>query len=146
MANGIENLIPNEDRTPEERRESARVAGIKSGEARRNKKLMSDIFAEFLEEEYSIKIKGVETKVTGAQHVAMVTKAVLSRRSAASVSLMKLITESTEGKKIKAELVGAGGGPILTHGLNSQEAEEFKKRFAEMHPELNPPKEPTGND
>ena len=41
MAN-IDNLIKNEDLTPEERRESARRAGIASGEARRRKKTMRE--------------------------------------------------------------------------------------------------------
>lgn len=34
---GIDNLIPNEQRTPEERRRNARKAGIASGKARRGK-------------------------------------------------------------------------------------------------------------
>ena len=34
---GIDNLIPNEQRTPEERRRNARKAGIASGKARREK-------------------------------------------------------------------------------------------------------------
>ncbi len=42
MANE-QNLIPNEMRTPEERRENARKAGIASGEARRKKKRMKEL-------------------------------------------------------------------------------------------------------
>lgn len=38
MANGHENLIPNNMRTPEEVRENARKGGIASGEARRAKR------------------------------------------------------------------------------------------------------------
>jgi len=37
------NLIPNENRTPEERRENARKAGIASGIARRQKKTLREI-------------------------------------------------------------------------------------------------------
>ena len=48
MANP-ENLIPNENRTPTERRENARKAGIASGEARRAKRdrhqRIKDLFA-----------------------------------------------------------------------------------------------------
>lgn len=36
------NLIPNEDRTPSERRENARKAGIASGKARRRKRSMKE--------------------------------------------------------------------------------------------------------
>lgn len=42
MANP-ENLIPNENRTPSERRENARKAGIASGEARRQKKTLAQL-------------------------------------------------------------------------------------------------------
>lgn len=42
MANE-QNLIPNSQRTPEERRENARKAGIASGEARRAKKTLREI-------------------------------------------------------------------------------------------------------
>ena len=48
MAN-LENLIPNENRTPEERRANARKAGIASGKARREKrdrhKRIQELFA-----------------------------------------------------------------------------------------------------
>ena len=43
MANdGIENLIPQSERTKEEQREIARLGGIASGKARRRKKLMRE--------------------------------------------------------------------------------------------------------
>lgn len=41
--NNVQNLIPNEDRTPEERRENARKAGIASGKARRQKRTLAQI-------------------------------------------------------------------------------------------------------
>ena len=50
MANP-ENLIPNENRTPTERRENARKAGIASGEARRKKKQRGDILREIVNTE-----------------------------------------------------------------------------------------------
>lgn len=43
-----ENLVPNEERTPEERRENARKAGVASGEARRAKKTARQV-AEMLD-------------------------------------------------------------------------------------------------
>lgn len=42
MANP-ENLIPNENRTPSERRENARKAGVASGEARRKRKTYAEL-------------------------------------------------------------------------------------------------------
>lgn len=46
MANP-ENLIPNENRTPSERRENARKAGIASGIARREKKTLREMMETF---------------------------------------------------------------------------------------------------
>lgn len=51
MANE-QNLIPNEQRTPEERRANAQKAGIASGKARRKKKMMREAFEELLSREY----------------------------------------------------------------------------------------------
>ena len=45
------NLIPNEERTPRERRENARKAGIASGKARREKKTIQKILADLLDSE-----------------------------------------------------------------------------------------------
>ena len=43
------NLIPNEERTPRERRENARKAGIASGKARREKKTIQNILKTLFE-------------------------------------------------------------------------------------------------
>ena len=43
------NLIPNEERTPSERRENARKAGIASGKSRREKKTIQKILADLLD-------------------------------------------------------------------------------------------------
>ena len=48
MANE-ENLIPNSERTPSERRENAKKAGQASGEARRKKKLLKECMSELLD-------------------------------------------------------------------------------------------------
>ena len=45
------NLIPNEERTPSERRENARKAGIASGKSRREKKTIQKILADLLDSE-----------------------------------------------------------------------------------------------
>lgn len=47
------NLIPNEERTPSERRENARRAGIASGQARREKKTIQKIFSAMCESKCS---------------------------------------------------------------------------------------------
>ena len=45
-------------KTTEEAREKGRAGGIKSGEVRRKKKLLSQIYAELLAEEHEINIDG----------------------------------------------------------------------------------------
>ena len=45
------NLILNEERTPSERRENARKAGVASGKARREKKTIQKILADLLDSE-----------------------------------------------------------------------------------------------
>jgi hypothetical protein len=56
----IENLKPQTTRTKEEQREVARMGGIQSGKARREKKLMSKIYSEFLTKKYKLKIDDKE--------------------------------------------------------------------------------------
>lgn len=57
MAN-IQNLIPNSERTPSERRANARKAGIASGEARRQKKTLKEQMELLL----SLPVKDEQTK------------------------------------------------------------------------------------
>ena len=68
MAN-IDNLVPNEDRTPEERRENARKAGIASGVARRKKRDLREACLAILDTEITTK---TGEKMTGSE--AMVAK------------------------------------------------------------------------
>jgi len=95
------NLVPNSERTPEELKEMTRLGGIASGKARRKKKLMKEIYAEFLAKEHNIKDEsGVEKKISGSELLGRVMSKVLSRGDSASVSLMKEIREATSGTDI----------------------------------------------
>lgn len=87
---GIKNLIPNEARTPEERRKNARKAGKASGKARREKKLLSQIFAELISD-------GLENDIKKA------APSIIRKGGAPAVSMMKEIREATEGSKVKTE-------------------------------------------
>lgn len=95
-----ENLIPNEQRTPEERRKNARKAGVASGEARREKKRMSQIYADFLTSKHKITIDDIDKELEGVALLTEVMKKVLSRGDSASVSLLKELREATEGSKV----------------------------------------------
>lgn len=80
---GRDNLIPNHERTPEERRENARKAGIASGKARRRKAnlkkalntiLVADVSSEKLAE--TLESLGYERTNESAMVLAMVQKAI----------------------------------------------------------------------
>jgi len=102
MAEGkTENLVPFNERTEEEQREIARQGGIASGEARRQKKLMKQIYAEFLEKKHNIVGRdGEKEEISGSDLLSKVMSKVLSRGDSASVSLMREIREATEGSNI----------------------------------------------
>ena len=51
VANNVDNLIPNSERTKEERIEIARAGGIASGEARRQKATMLSVLEKVLDEQ-----------------------------------------------------------------------------------------------
>ena len=102
-----ENLKPNTERTPKEREELARKAGIASGKARREKKLMSQMFAEYLEKEHEIKIEnGEKEKMSSQQYLNRVITQILGKADSSSVSMIKEIREATEGSKSKLEHSG----------------------------------------
>ena len=69
MANGIDNLIPNSERSPEEVRENGRKGGIASGIVRRRKKDLREACLAILETEITTKSGD---KMTGSE--AMVAK------------------------------------------------------------------------
>ena len=85
-------------------KENARERQLKSAEKRKEnnakKKLMSQIYAEFLEREYSVKVAEGTKKITGAELVNEVMRKVLARSDSSSVSLMREIREGTEGTKV----------------------------------------------
>lgn len=101
-----ENLIPQSQRTPEEAREMGRKGGIASGEARREKKRMSQIYADFLIAEHDIKLDDEMKKLTGSALLAEVMKRVLAQGGGPAVSMMKEIREATEGSKASIEHSG----------------------------------------
>lgn len=97
----IDNLNPIKTLSTEEAKQRGSKGGIRSGQVRREKKLMSQIFAEFLDKDHDIIGKdGIKKNVSGQQLVNSVMSKVLSRGDSASVSLLKVITEATEGSKI----------------------------------------------
>ena len=74
--------------------------GIRSGEVRREKKRMSQIYGDLLADRYEVTISGEKVKIDGAKLVQSVARDILMRRDSSSVSLMKEIREATEGSKM----------------------------------------------
>ena len=85
-------------------KENARERQLKSAEKRKEnnakKKLMSQIYAEFLEKEYNVRQGDKERKLTGAELVNECMKKIIARGDSASVSLMREVRETIEGQKI----------------------------------------------
>lgn len=108
-------------------KENARERQLKSAEKRKEnnakKKLMSQIYAEFLEKEYNVRQGDKERKLTGAELVNEVMRRVLARGDSSSVSLMTEIRKAMEGDKVNLE------GSIKTE---MQTTEERLKIFDEL--------------
>lgn len=97
MANE-KNLIPNSERTPNEVRENGKKGGIKSGEVRREKKLLKDL----LEEALLIKTD------TGNKYVD-ITNALIKQAEEGNVKAYETIRDTLGQKPIeKAEISGMG--------------------------------------
>ena len=86
-------------------KENARERQLKSAEKRKEnnakKKLMSQIYAEFLEKEYNVRQGDKERKLTGAELVNECMKKIIARGDSASVSLMREVRSCLDGENIK---------------------------------------------
>jgi hypothetical protein len=102
----IQNLIPNSERTPEQLREQTRKGGIVSGQKRRERKLMSMIYADLLADKYDVETAEGKKKIEGSKLLQTVARDILMRRDSSSVSLMKEIREATEGTKLRIGELG----------------------------------------
>ena len=93
MAGRVENLKPKT--SPKAR---GKLGGIKSGKVKREKKLMSQIYAELLADQSGIK---------GGKGFKEVVREIMNstdpKTTAARVSLMKEVREATEGSKLQTE-------------------------------------------
>ena len=84
--------------------ENARERQLKSAEKRKEnnakKKLMSQIYAEFLEREYEVKAGEGKRKLSGAELVNEVMRKVLARSDSSSVSLIRELRSCLDGENI----------------------------------------------
>ena len=124
-----DNLVSLADRTPDERSEIARMGGIASGEAKREKKLMSQILADYLQKEHEVVLRDDDgavidrEKISADELIQRTVTEIMNRGDSASVQMMKTIGELTEGKNINLS------GMIETASLTP---EQRKERIAEL--------------
>lgn len=116
---------PENLRTPtsSEAKEMQRKGAQKRKENNAKKKLMSQIYAEFLEKEYNVKSGDKTKKISGAELCNEAMKKIIARGDSASVSLLRELREGTEGNKIQ-----------LSGSVNTtlQTTEERLKAFEEL--------------
>jgi hypothetical protein len=106
MSNGrVENLDPCMD--TETAKARGKQGGIASGIARREKKLMSQILADYLQKKHEVTLKDSEgniidnKKIPASQLIERTVSAILARGDSASATMIKTIGELTEGNKLR---------------------------------------------
>ena len=98
MAGNPKNIIPNSERTPEERKRIASNGGKKSAKVRRERKLLSQMYADLLADQSGImRGKGFNEVVRDIMNNQD------PKNNPSRVSLIKEIREATEGNKLKTE-------------------------------------------
>ena len=103
MANAspnTKNLIPLNKRTKKAQREIQSKGGKASAEKARERKKVSEMYADFLAATHEIEIDEKKEKLEGSALLAYVMKQVLVRADSASVSMLKEIREATEGSNL----------------------------------------------
>ena len=87
--------------TPENARERQLKSAQKRKENNEKKKLLSEMYAEFLSDEYNVRKDGKTIKLNGTDYIKTIIKAVVSRGDSSSVAMLKEIREATEGNKLQ---------------------------------------------
>ena len=119
---GKDNLTPF---TSDNAKEMQRKGAEKRKENNAKKKLMSQIYAEFLEKEYNVRQGDKERKLTGAELVNECMKKIIARGDSSSVSLLREVREGTEGTKLKLD-----GAVAVNNDMGT--TEERLKKFKEL--------------
>ena len=118
MALNPQNLKPC---TPENARERQLKSAEKRKENNAKRKMLSELYADFLEEEFEIKEGESRRKINGAEYCKMVARKVLNRGDSSSVAMLKEVREATEGSK-----VSLSGSINTTFQTTEEMKEEFK--------------------
>lgn len=111
--------------TTDEAKEMQKKSAEKRKENNAKKKLMSQIYAEFLEKKYKLKKEGDIKEITGDELVQESMKKIIARGDSSSVSLMREIREGTEGTKLNLD-----GAVAINNDMDT--TEERLKKFKEL--------------
>ena len=111
--------------TTDEAKEMQKKSAEKRKENNAKKKLMSQIYAEFLEKKYKLKKEGDIKEITGDELVQESMKKIIARGDSSSVSLMREIREGTEGTKLNLD-----GAVAVNNDMDT--TEERLKKFKEL--------------
>ena len=111
--------------TSEEAKEMQKKSAEKRKENNAKKKLMSQIYAEFLEKEYNVKTTDGIKKISGSELVNEAMKKIMARGDSSTVSLMKELREGTEGTKVNID-----GSLAVSNDMET--TEERVKKFKEL--------------
>lgn len=96
---GIDNLRP-VPFTKENAKEMQRKSVEKRKENTAKRKFLSEMYADFLADEFNVKQGGETKKISGADLVKTVVKTIVNRGDSSSVAMLKEIREATEGSKL----------------------------------------------
>ena len=107
--------------TSEEAKEMQKKSAEKRKENNAKRKMLSELYADFLEEEFEIKEGENKRKINGAEYCKMVARKVLNRGDSSSVAMLKEVREATEGSK-----VSLSGSINTTFQTTEEMKEEFK--------------------
>lgn len=122
-------LINLADRTPEERKAIASKGAKAALEVKKEKKFMSQILADYLQEEHEVVLRDDEGNVIDRETIpadkliSRTVTAIMARGDSASASMIKTIGEITEGKNINL------AGSLATHDMTP---EELDRRIDEL--------------
>jgi len=95
-----QNLIPKTTLSKEEAKRLGSIGGKNSVKSRRKKKLLTQVYGNYLAKKFDVKTVTGGKKVDGEEFVHMIVTKVLTSGGSAAVSMLKEIREATQGSKV----------------------------------------------
>lgn len=123
----VENLDPCRD--TETAKARGKLGGIRSGQVKKERKLVSQILADYLQKEHEVILRDDQGEVIdretipASELIERTVTAVMARGDSASVQMLKTMHDTTEGQKVNLS------GLLETASLTP---DERKRRIAEL--------------